>query len=334
MTHSDHSHSPTPHGVVQGQFQAQTQTRMPGAQEHVQVQETTAHARAHIQDLAEKKEETAVSTTSADAAAQATRAEAEVEAAAVAAPASSPAPGVPPGDGDSPSDTDRDQWRLRRHRSLDRLSVGRHAADAEALARLQLSRAGAGVVLGTDQSGAPLALPLFRPEPVRIVLIGHPTLAHYVARQALRFGARVMAWSQQPTQWAQLGVAVTGRTDRVAALVPGEPSTLTATASAPVLRIHDTGQRHQDETLPAWYTCLELVNSPQHTTPQALVDADIVMTQCLDHNAANFLLAARSLPRIAIAQLTQLQSDMFALFESGICHYLWMTSPHARVESG
>lgn len=266
----------------------------------------------------------------------ATEASVGAASAAVAAAAAAPAPQAPegappPGDPD-PEDTTPAQppaWRLRRHRRLPTLRIGRHVADDEALDRLQLSAASPGLRLGRDQAGDPVALPLFRPEPTRVVLIGPSATAALLALRALRLGCRLMVFTHDTGGWIALGRRATGRTDRVAVLAPGSAVNRVSSADAPVLRMllpdPATGTPPSpDPDLPGWST--ELSASPRLTPALAdrLAAADLVLAHRLPPTEAAGLCAARRLAGPVAHLLQVLHDDMLAVLSPAGQRYAWI----------
>src|SRR5262249_58190303 len=126
------------------------------------------------------------------------------------------APSGGPGD-----DVDTDQADPPRGRAayaLPRLRIGCHVVSEAALAELSLALTGSGLLLGPDIDKRPAAVCLFRPEPVRVALVGGAWLSQLMLFRALTLGARVAIMTAQPDAWNGFGVWATGRTDQVAVL--------------------------------------------------------------------------------------------------------------------
>lgn len=243
-----------------------------------------------------------------------------------AAAPGSPEPGGPHHPGaEFGSVGDDGVWRARRHRRLARLSIGRHVISTTGLDQLQLARTGCGLVLGRDQVGATAAVRLFRPEPTRIVLLGDRRTVRFVALRALRFGARVVAFTPTPADWVRLGVRATGRTDRVAALAPDATGGPRGDATAPVLRLREGGSAPSAEPLPAWHTELVLVPALAADCGELLRSADLVLVRRLDHVAAAAVASARALPKATASTLQVLHEDMLGVLADAACRYLWTT---------
>jgi len=237
-----------------------------------------------------------------------------------------PVPPGPPGPGPAGhapvAVRDQRDWRTRRHRSIPRLRIGAHHATDEALDLLQVSASSVGLPLGKDHDGFPVALTLFRPEPVSVSLIGGAWAARLMAYRALRAGARLLVFSQHPSDWVQLGQSATGRTDRVAVVAPGAPPGVTASADAPVLCLHDAPQSPSEPE--AWQTRVLL---HRRLTPErvgSMPGSDFVLMQRLTPNEASLLAPALRLTQRTSQQLQMLRDDMLAVLAGETNHYVWV----------
>jgi hypothetical protein len=151
--------------------------------------------------------------------------------------------------------------------------------DAAALARFSPRTADTGLLLGRDTRRVPVLLPLLRPEPTRLVLIGGLWLARLVVFRSLALGAQVLVCTVDPRRWDGLGAAAANAPGRVA-VVPARP-TVQAHAGEPVLHVVDgvapagaelgSGDRWQ-----ASLTVAEQLTGPAAT---ALAYADAVLVQ-------------------------------------------------------
>ncbi|ASR37309.1 hypothetical protein BAY61_22495 [Prauserella marina] len=196
-------------------------------------------------------------------------------------------------------------WRHRRHRRLSRLRVGWHDVTPEQLGQLQLSTAWCGFRFGRDQRGAPVVASLFAEEPVTVVVFGELVVSQLLALRALRTGARVVAFSSDIGPWRRLG------TERVILPKPGADVALTASASAPVLRVHKASDGPAvSESLPAWTSRLIAVenHSPAHLAFAR--DADVLCLSRTSPGVAGELAGAGVLSRELAAHLPVLDEDM------------------------
>ncbi|NIH84501.1 hypothetical protein [Amycolatopsis granulosa] len=269
-----------------------------------------------------------------EAAATATATTVEVARPALAVGLPAPMPPGPPGPGPAGPATvaprEHRDWRTRRHRSIPRLRIGAHHASDAALELLQISASSVGLPLGRDQNGFPVALTLFRPEPVSVSLIGGAWAARLMAYRALRAGARLLVFSQHPADWVQLGRSATGRTDRVAVVAPGSPPAMSASADAPVLCLHDAPQTQSEPE--AWQTRVLL---HRRLTPErvgAVPGSDLVLMQRLTPNEAALLAPALQLTQRTSQQLQVLRDDMLAVLAGETNHYVWVDPAPAERE--
>lgn len=83
---------------------------------------------------------------------------------------------------------------------------------ADALSELALPASGCGQVIGADQEGRAVALPVFGPQIRRVEIVGTLHLAQQVVLRSLALGARVLVHSRRPAFWRDM-VEVVGRHD-------------------------------------------------------------------------------------------------------------------------
>lgn len=83
---------------------------------------------------------------------------------------------------------------------------------ADALDELALPASGCGQVIGADQEGRAVALPLFGPQIRRVEIAGTLHLAQQVVLRSLALGARVLVHTRRPAFWRDM-VDVVGRND-------------------------------------------------------------------------------------------------------------------------
>lgn len=83
---------------------------------------------------------------------------------------------------------------------------------SDALSELALPASGCGQVIGADEQGRAVALPVFGPQIRRVEIVGTLHLAQQVVLRALALGARVLVHSRRPAFWRDM-VEVVGRHD-------------------------------------------------------------------------------------------------------------------------
>ncbi|WP_199434143.1 hypothetical protein [Qaidamihabitans albus] len=274
------------------------------------------------------------------------RAGADAEAAAAPAgrdggrPVAVPAAAVPPvpagpgdGAGSAPVRGDRAGWRARRHRRLSRLRIGRHAATADGLDRIQLTAGSFGLPLGRSQESGPVVLPMFRPRPTTVAVLGEPATARMIVFRALRFGARAVVRTDRPDYWKDIGPAATGRRDRVSIVPPEEWFSRHGTPVAPVLWVHDAAVVPRTVTVagaesakPApsgWQTDLLVLRDGTPQRLELLRTADVALVRRLPPGEASAAAAALGLPVDDAYLLRVLHEDMLAMVAAGIARYVW-----------
>jgi hypothetical protein len=253
-------------------------------------------------------------------------------AAAVAAPSTSGGPGpVDRPDEAGPTEPEP-RWHARRHRRLQRLRAGQHAAPHRALEELQVSSESFGLLLGGGQAGEPVVVRLFRRRPSRVVLVGGAWAAELVAFRALRFGARAVVFAQNPAGWVDLGRRATGRTDRVAVLAPGSPVSMRPSEDSPVLRL--TGPEPEEaDGPPEWTTTMSVLPRVAPAHAAQLAGADLVLAQRLSPPEAAGLASILDLPARTGHLLRVLHDDMLAVLAATGPQYAWVRPSSTELDT-
>ncbi|MCI2424061.1 hypothetical protein MOQ72_42355 [Saccharopolyspora sp. K220] len=262
---------------------------------------------------------------------------ASVESRAVGLAAPMPPAGGPgPYADDSPTVIVRKHpdWRPRKQRSVPRLDIGQHQATERDLDLMQLTGTSFGFLLGRNQAGFPVTLTLFRPDPVSVALVGASWAARLLAYRALRHGAKVLVFTDQPAGWSNLGRVATGRGDRVAVLEPGSEAGVVASPDAPVLSLYD-GESPPSPAEPApWLTRVMVLHqfTPHRATA---LRSDVVLLQRLMPYEASVIAASRGFTSRTAGQLQALRHDMLAVLTKSENHYVWLsTADEEREELG
>ncbi|MGW5645742.1 hypothetical protein ACWEV3_08775 [Saccharopolyspora sp. NPDC003752] len=215
-------------------------------------------------------------------------------------------------------------WRPRKQRSVPRLDIGRHQATEPELDLLQLTGTSFGFPLGRNQAGFPVTMTLFQPEPVSIALVGASWAARLLAYRALRFGAKVLVFTDQPAGWSDLGQAATGRADRVAVLEPGAPAGVVASADAPVLSLYDAESPPSPAAPAPWQTRVMVLHRFTPQRAHAALQADVLLLQRLAADEAAAIAAARRFTSRTTEQLQAVHDDMLAVLTKSENHYVWV----------
>lgn len=142
----------------------------------------------------------------------------------------------------------------------------------------------AGVVLGADPDGEPVAVTLARPVPTRVVLLGGLYLARQVTLRAVGAGARAMVVTGRPPVWETVRDAADGRV-----LVVGEaPPDPAEPGGDPLLVVYDRGATTRGPA-PARRprrTTLVVLPSLVPAVSDLADDADLVLIQRLPPHEA------------------------------------------------
>ncbi len=94
-------------------------------------------------------------------------------------------------------------------RQIEHWASGRRA---DALSELAVPASGCGQVIGADEQGRAVALPVFGPQIRRVEIAGTLHLAQQVVLRSLALGARVLVHTRRPAWWRDM-VEVVGRHD-------------------------------------------------------------------------------------------------------------------------
>lgn len=185
---------------------------------------------------------------------------------------------------------------------------GRHELSHEEFASLALPVGDDGVVIGSDEQGAPAVLGLGRPVPYEVVLVGGAWTAQVVALRAVGTGARVAVETGRRQLWTALAQSANSghqcvTLHDVGRMPPQGPST-----HSPVLVVRDCGARPpRGRTGPApWQSVLTLLPYPSPTTPRLMAQADLVGVQRVAPDEARQIGRTMNLPPEDVDKLSTL----------------------------
>lgn len=160
------------------------------------------------------------------------------------------------------------------HRSVGGWVFGK---GVDAVNDIRLPVCGCGQVIGADQHGRAVALPLFGPQVHRVEMCGTLHLAQQVVLRSLALGARVRVHSRRPAAWQSMVDQVGDHgllsvNDRL-----GTTTRTQATSHHPVEMFDGVPEKSvaQGTTV--------MVVKPSHALPSADVDVDVTM-ELLDHH--------------------------------------------------
>lgn len=141
----------------------------------------------------------------------------------------------------------------------------------------------AGVVLGADPDGEPVAVSLVRAAPTRVVLLGGLYLARQVTLRAVGAGTRAVVVTGRPPVWEAVRAA-----DDERVRVVGDPPADLAADRHPLLVVHDRGATARGPA-PARrprQTTLVVLPSLVPAVSDLADDADLVLIQRLPPHEA------------------------------------------------
>ncbi|MEV4741892.1 hypothetical protein [Streptomyces sp. NPDC049555] len=175
---------------------------------------------------------------------------------------------------------------------------GRHELSAEEFDALALPVGDDGVVIGTDEHGAPAVLGTGRPTPFDIVLVGGVWTAQVLALRAVGTGARVAVETGRRQMWTALAQAANTGQQAITLHDVGRVPPQGPAVHSPVLVVRDCGVRPpRGRTGPApWQSVLTLLPYPGPTAPRLTARADVVGIQRVSPDEARRLGRAMNLP--------------------------------------
>ncbi|MEJ2868327.1 hypothetical protein WCD74_11150 [Actinomycetospora sp. OC33-EN08] len=140
----------------------------------------------------------------------------------------------------------------------------------------------AGIVLGADTAGAPVALTVLRPVPTRIVVLGALHLARQIALRSVAQGARLAVTTGRAAAWE--AVARAAADPALVDVGPDEPAepdedTRGPGDTAALLTVHDRGAVGSGPSAPhgPWHTTLLVLPALSPAVADAADDADVVL---------------------------------------------------------
>ncbi|GAA2051556.1 hypothetical protein [Polymorphospora rubra] len=209
---------------------------------------------------------------------------------------------------------------------LARLRIGSHTVSRAGLARLKVSTAVAGLVLGVDRNRTPVPIRFFRPEPTRIALVGGTWAAQLVVLRALALSARVVVVTTDPAAWYGFGERVTGHDDRLLVHPGGQPDLPPGNPQQPALLVQDLGltAAAAPPLLGGWQTRLTVLRRLDQSAVSTVQDSQLVLMQRLDGLEAPLAASTLRLPAHSEQFLQVMAHDMVAVMGDGGSRYLWL----------
>lgn len=173
------------------------------------------------------------------------------------------------------------------------LPFGGMAVDGPAFGVPEVPFSAAGMMLGRNQSGGPVLIRLFRPEPTRALLVGGLPAAQMLAFRAMAVGARVLVRTTRPQAWEPFvrGAAVPG--DSIMVTPAGRAMDAPAgSVRRPALTILDTGTAPagpEPDREAGWRTTVVVRDEFGSSDVTHATEADLVVLQQLQPAEATLL---------------------------------------------
>ena len=207
-----------------------------------------------------------------------------------------------------------------------------------------------GVLLGRDQAGQPVLAPVFGSRPVSITFVGGWWAAQVLVHRCLGHGATVVVDALDTTMPAQdaamAGLAHWLTLDRTTAPAPagarppaagpgrvrpmaGDPSVAwPATATQPLLRVHDVGPAGPAgpaAPLQPWHTQLTALARLTAESLQVVTAADLVLVQRLEALEAGLVGSALLLAPDVVARIRVLDNETVLAVRGPVIRYARLT---------
>lgn len=220
------------------------------------------------------------------------------------------------------------------------LSAGGQLAPANALDQLVLPGGQAGLLIGRDAHGEPVAIRPFQRHGVRLALIGGLWSARLLVFRSLALGARVVVHTERPAEWHGMGRWAVGRDDRLTVLDDVTPVLVAATPSMPTLTVQDFGAHSvlSPQNVGPWRTELSVLSQVGAAGFLAIEQAHLLISQRLTPSEAFAAQSVRRFGDQTLDTLQRLADDMLALVggDAGTGStdgYLWTTPTRWELEA-
>lgn len=196
---------------------------------------------------------------------------------------------------------------------LARLTGVPRTAKADVLAGFDLPVGTAGLMLGTNRQGEPLAARLFRAAPTRVMLVGGLPAAQLLVLRAMALGARVLVQTVRSPAWEPFVRGASSPGDVITVGPPGRPAGPPGTPTQPLLLVVDAGSVAVDrQPGPGWQATLVVRDQLTPADVGVLARVDLALLQPLRPDEATLAGTALGLGESA-QLLTRIRSDMIAV---------------------
>lgn len=200
----------------------------------------------------------------------------------------------------------------------------RFVTDLETLAQLSSRGDDAGLVLGVEQGGGTVVLPLFQPGRSTVVAaVGDVAVAKVLVYRSLALGARVVVETRRPEAWRALTADVVLPRTTLAVVPPRASSAEPGSPSRPRLRLLDVGSSSrleasmlQAESEPGGWDCRLIALDDLEDADVALLGTtDALIVSSLTVDQAESLVGL--VDEAGAARLSRLRKGSVLLIGSG-----------------
>jgi hypothetical protein len=197
--------------------------------------------------------------------------------------------------------------------------VGTQFADLDTADAIRIHTACSGVLLGADDSGRPVTVTLFRPEPTFVVVVGRVGLAQIIGFRALALGAALAVSTVRPSAWSALAGMVAATPGAVEVTWPGSRPRWSGSSLRPQLLLLDSESTAAAGAMPvvhAWSTLIAVREQLTSRDANVLGRADLILAQGLWPQEAQLLSGVANLPNYVQA-FTALAPNAVAVISHG-----------------
>jgi type VII secretion protein EccE len=196
------------------------------------------------------------------------------------------------------------------------LPLGGQAMAGRAIGAPELPLSPAGLMIGRNQSGGPVLIRLFRPEPTRALLVGGLPGAQLLVFRSMATGARVLVRTTRPHAWEPFVRGAANAGEGITILPPGRPFDAPAgSVRQPTLTVLDTGSAPggpEPSRDAGWQTVLVVRDEFGTADLPHATEADVVVLQRLTQAEATLLGGTLGLGETA-TYFPRMRTDMVAV---------------------
>jgi type VII secretion protein EccE len=196
------------------------------------------------------------------------------------------------------------------------LPLGGQAVDGRAIGAPELPLSPAGLMIGRNQSGGPVLIRLFRPEPTRALLVGGLPGAQLLVFRAMAIGARVLIRTTRPHAWEPFVRGAANPGEAITILPAGRPFDAPAgSVRQPTLTVLDTGSAPggpEPARDAGWQTTLVVRDEFGASDLPHATEADVVVLQRLTPAEATLLGGTLGLGETS-SYFPRMRTDMVAV---------------------